>query len=152
MNALHRHADQLFAAGAVIAASGAVIVDAMAEVVRASVSRQIGLDVPRRTVAGAPVDVKVRRLPSEQGVARVVVTATGPLHLENNPTRPHTIAPKGPHPLAFNAGGQTVFVNKVQHPGTRGKRTWQQGVDRALPLVDAQIEVEGAALLRRLIR
>lgn len=151
MNALHKHAEHLLAAGAAIGASGALIVDAMAEVVRASVSRQIGQDVPRRLVAGAPVDVKVRKLPAEAGVSRVMVTATGPLHLENNPTKPHSIAPKGPHPLAFQVNGRTVFVNKVQHPGTRGKRTWQQGVDRALPLVDQQIEREGVALLRKLI-
>ena len=151
MNSLHKHAEHLLAAGAAIGGAGAVIVEAMAEVVRASVSRQIGQDVPRRLVAGAPVDVKVRKLPSEHGVSRVIVTATGPLHLENNPTKPHSIAPKGPHPLAFTVGGRTVFVNKVQHPGTRGKRTWQQGVDKSLPLVDRQVEIEGQALIRRLI-
>jgi hypothetical protein len=151
VNALHKHAEHLLAAGAAIGAAGNVIVDALAEVVRGSVSRQIGQDVPRRRVAGVPVDVKVRRLPAEQGVARVQVTATGPLHLENNPTKPHSIAPKGPHPLAFQVGGRTVFVNKVQHPGTRGKRTWQQGVDKALPLVDQQVEREGVALLRKLL-
>ena len=138
-------------ASAVIAGAGTVIVRSMGDVVKASVDRQLGQDVPRRRVAGAAVGVRIQQLPAVAGVARVIVKATGPLHLENNPTRPHAIAPKGPHPISFTVNGRTVYANRVRHPGTRGKRTWQQGVDKSLPLVDAQVEKEGAALLRRLL-
>lgn len=150
-NDLRHWAEALAAAPAILHASEAVIVAAAAEAIRASVNRQIGADVPRRRVAGGSVGVRAFPLPAGEGGARVEVAATGPLHLESNPTRPHTIAPKGQHPLAFTVGGRTVFTNRVQHPGTRGKRTWQQGVDNGLPHVDAAIEVQGAALLRSLL-
>lgn len=37
-------------------------------------------------------------------------------------TRPHVIDPPGNRAMVFNAGGRRVYAEKVNHPGTRGKR------------------------------
>lgn len=57
---------------------------------------------------------------------------TGAVHLMNNDTRPHTIAPRRRKALAFPDGN--VRGGPVQHPGTKGKKFF----DRAEPVVVEQ--------------
>ena len=59
---------------------------------------------------------------------------TGPVHLMNNDTAAHEIAPRRKKALAFPDGG--VRLGPVQHPGTRGKKFFE----RAEPIVLAQSE------------
>jgi len=93
-----------------------------------------------------------------QGVKNptALVRATGPLHLMDNPTRPHRITAKVRKGRSrrsrsnfYNAifGGGTGFAGatplrtpygprfSVEHPGTRGKRTFWRGIDVARPLL-----------------
>lgn len=177
MNALHQAALRAERTVAALEAAPRAFVTAAAETVRISVDRQIGTDVPRRRVAGATVGVNVKALPGD----RALIFAQGPLHLENNPTKPHTELPKsvgrslgGRRDKAsrhdakqrlYSAlfGGEGGFAGatplrtpygpryRVSHPGTKGKKTWQHGVDLALPLVRDAVDVEGAALLRSLL-
>lgn len=37
-------------------------------------------------------------------------------------TRPHEIVARGDRVLAFTVGGKHIYVKRVAHPGTRGKR------------------------------
>jgi hypothetical protein len=62
------------------------------------------------------------------------VAYTGPVHLMNNDTAPHEIAPRRKKALAFPDGN--VRLGPVQHPGTRGKKFFE----RAEPIVLAQSE------------
>ncbi len=61
-----------------------------------------------------------------------VLRYTGPVHLVNNPTRSHTIAPRRKKAMLFPDGG--LVSSPVEHPGTRGKKFF----DRAEPVVVAQ--------------
>lgn len=96
--------------------------------------------------------------------ATALIRGTGPLHLLDNPTGPHVIVPKGlrkgrsksSRGAFYNAlfGGGSGFGAakplrtpygpryRVQHPGTRGKRTFFRGVDAARPLVPATVRAE----------
>ena len=59
---------------------------------------------------------------------------TGPVHLMNNDTAAHEIAPRRKKALAFPDGG--VRLGPVQHPGTRGKKFFE----RAEPIIVRQSE------------
>ena len=65
---------------------------------------------------------------------RGVVRYTGAIHLMNNDTSPHEIAPRRKKALAFPDGN--VRLGPVHHPGTRGKKFFE----RAEPIVLAQSE------------
>lgn len=176
MNDLRRAAERAQRTVAALEAAPNTFVLAAAETVRVSVDRQIGQDVPRRRVAGATVGVAVKALPGD----RAIITAEGPLHLENNPTKPHTELPKSVgrvlgskrtkaarhdakqrlYDALFGEGGfagakplSTPYGPRyrVSHPGTKGKKTWQHGVDLALPLIHQAVDVEAATLLRSLL-
>ena len=117
-----------------------------------NVGRQGGAKV------GARFDVKGTQNPS------ALIRATGPLHLLDNPTKPHTIVPRGlkkgrsraSRGDFYNAlfGGGSGFGSakplrtpygpryRVQHPGTRGKRTFWRGIDAARPLVPLTFRTE----------
>lgn len=43
-----------------------------------------------------------------------------PIHLVEEPTRPHVIRKKSGRPIAFDSGGRRIR-RSVRHPGTRGK-------------------------------
>ena len=62
------------------------------------------------------------------------VSYSGPVHLMNNDTAPHEIAPRRKKALAFPDGN--VRLGPVQHPGTRGKKFFE----RAEPIVLNQSE------------
>jgi hypothetical protein len=59
-----------------------------------------------------------------------VIRATGPLHLIDRDTDPHTIAPRkrrGAKALRLANGS---FAASVRHPGTRGKHVWGKGIGK----------------------
>lgn len=113
---------------------------AAAIAVEKSVSQVIGQDAPRRQVARGPVGVKHVVLSPSATSPRVLVKATGALHLLANPTDAHDIDVKHPHGRRYSVRAQALRTpfgpkSKVHHPGTKGKNTWQRGVDRARPAV-----------------
>lgn len=59
---------------------------------------------------------------------------TGAVHLMNNDTAAHEIAPRRKKALAFSDGG--VRLGPVQHPGTKGKKFFE----RAEPIIVRQSE------------
>lgn len=61
-----------------------------------------------------------------------VLFMRGPVHLLNNDTSPHEIAPRRKKALAFPDG--EVRLGPVQHPGTTGKKFFE----RAEPVIIAQ--------------
>ena len=65
---------------------------------------------------------------------RGTIAYTGPVHLMNNDTAKHEIAPKRKKALAFPDG--EVRLGPVMHPGTKGKKFFE----RAEPIVLAQSE------------
>jgi hypothetical protein len=107
-------------------------------------------NVGRGARVGARYDIEGAANPT------ALVRATGPLHLLDNPTRAHQITPKvkkgrsrASRAAFYNAifGGEGGFGGtrpmrtpygpryRVNHPGTRGKRTFFRAVDAAKPFV-----------------
>lgn len=107
-------------------------------------------NVGRGARVGARYDIQGRQNPT------ALVRATGPLRLLDNPTRPHRIGAKvkkgrsqSSRAAFYNAifGGGSGYGSakplrtpygprySVQHPGTRGKRTFWKGVTAAKPFV-----------------
>lgn len=99
-----------------------------------------------------------------------LIKATGPLHLLDNPTAPHQIMSKvkkgrsqASRAAFYNAifGGGSGFGNakplrtpygprySVQHPGTRGKRTFFRGIDAAKPFAKQEFIAGQRRMLRR---
>lgn len=121
-------------------------------------------NVGRGARVGARYDVRGTQNPT------ALVYATGPLHLLDNPTRPHQITPKvkkgrsrASRAAFYNAifGGEGGFGSarplrtpygpryRVQHPGTKGKRTWQRSIDRAEPFLPKIFAEQQRRELRR---
>lgn len=73
-----------------------------------------------------------------------LVAFRGPVHLVNNPTKPHTIAPRRKGVRAVPRGDGT-FSASVPHPGTRGKHFF----DPAKAQVEAQTPAILAGATRR---
>lgn len=68
------------------------------------------------------------------GDNKAVVRWYGPAHLLNNPTKPHTITPKGRR--GRRGGKRALVINgqpvaRAQHPGTRGRGFFQKSKPRA---------------------
>jgi hypothetical protein len=88
---------------------------------------------------------------------RAEIKATGPLHFLANPMSPHRI------PKARRRGRRRVVVVPglsvrqgdkgirawVQHPGTRGKDTWNKGIDNARPKVSKVMRSQMANVVKR---
>lgn len=94
---------------------------------------------------GARYDVKGQQNPT------AIVRATGPLHLLENPIKPHEIAPKkrrgkGKKAVVTPAGPRA----KVQHPGvSTPKKPWAKGLDKARPKVKREMDRTFTAAFRR---
>lgn len=136
---------------------------------RASIQAGSGGDnilsnVGRGAKVGARYDVKGVQNPS------ALVRATGPLHLLDWPTSPHQITSKvkkgrsrASRGAFYNAlfGGEGGFANvkpmrtpygpryRVSHPGTRGKRTFERGIDAARPLIGPTFKTEMTRVMGR---
>lgn len=146
------------------------MVTAAAELVKTSIAAAVQEDVRNGRVAGAKVgaryDVKVYT-----GHPVALVKEDGPLHLESNPTQPHIIIPKDTVVGRFrgrearlsaywgSAGGAAHPLRtpygprwRVNHPGTRGKRTWQKGVERAEAIMPQAVRSGAATFFRGLFR
>jgi hypothetical protein len=121
-------------------------------------------NVGRGARVGARYDVRGDKNPT------ALVRATGPLHLLDNPTRAHEIRAKvtkgrsrASRSQFYNAifGGSGGFASvrpmrtpygpryRVQHPGTRGKRTFFRAVDRTKAYVSKVYANEYAQQMRR---
>lgn len=79
--------------------------------------------------SGANLNVRYRVFGYQNPVG--TISYVGPVHLLNNPTRPHEITPR--RKKALSAGGAWAAAS-VQHPGTRGKKFHE----KAEPVVLAQ--------------
>ena len=72
-------------------------------------------------------------------MAEAQISATGPLHLLDRPTKPHYI-------YGGTKGGSDIipaspygFFPQVHHKGTTGKRTFDKGFAKAKPLISKTI-------------
>ena len=85
---------------------------------------------------GVRYDIKGTENPTALG------RATGPLHLVENPVKPHEITPKR---RRRGAGKKAVVTPygpkaKVQHPGTKtGKKPWAKGKQKAEPRIKHEV-------------
>ena len=81
------------------------------------------------------------------GSGRVV-----PIHLVNDPTKPHAIVSR--RVLRFRGGGGLVFSKRVRHPGTAGTRFIQLAESSSAAAsrraTEAKIEAETAAEVAKL--
>ena len=76
-----------------------------------------------------------------------LVRYRGPFHLVDNPTKAHRIGPKrrrgrGKKAVAFNG----IVRRSVQHPGTRGKKSFpaaKKKAERAVPIVMSRSVIGG---------
>lgn len=81
--------------------------------------------------SGARIGVRydVRGFQNPVGIIRYI----GPVHLLNNPTRPHEITPRKKK-KALSPRGNPWAAASAQHPGTKGKKF----AEKAEPIVLAQ--------------
>jgi hypothetical protein len=94
--------------------------------------------------AGAPASLGVRyTLSGSETNPSAKLRATGPWQLIEENTSPHTIGPKRRGRARGRRGAVVVPGTGpravVHHPGTQGKHSWAKGVDRAAPLVAAEM-------------
>jgi hypothetical protein len=82
---------------------------------------------------GARYDIKGVENPT------ALITATGPLHLIERPTRPHLITPKRRKALRFKDGS---FSMSAESRGTRGRQPFGRGVKKAAPQTGALFDRE----------
>lgn len=107
-----------------------------------------------RGVGNRGARVGVRYDVKGSGVNAVaLLRATGPLHLLDNPTKPHRIEPR----RRRRGGKRAVLVNGqpvayVEHPGTRGKRTFARGVEAAKPRMTAELRKAVPAAVGKALR
>lgn len=132
---------------------------AAGEAVKASVDRRAPNRLRNVGLRGANIGVRV--YPPRGGGNRVdvLVRATGPFHLIENPIGPHLIEPRAQgaavdHPLAI-PGTDTGFRAYAHHPGVRrmrGSGPFFRGVREAAPLVPKIVQkVAVQAPLRAII-
>lgn len=82
--------------------------------------------------SGARVGVRYQRM----GRDAFLVKMTGPAHLIERDTDPHTIGPKRSRQRKAKGRRTAVALNGefravVRHPGTRGQHPWEKGVKRS---------------------
>jgi hypothetical protein len=144
----------------------------MTQAARASIAAGSGGDSALSNVGRRGGGAKVGARYDVKGTenATALVRATGPLHLLDNPTRPHRITSKvrkgrsrASRESFYNAifGGGSGFGGakplrtpygprySVQHPGTSGKRTFFRAVERAEPMVRFMFRSEHTRQMRR---
>jgi hypothetical protein len=107
----------------------------------AQAAKGIQLDVMKSDAGG---DLKLSRVRSGKGAAigarydlrgmgresTAGVKATGPVPLIANPSKAHAIPKKGRRRKVLAIPGIGVRAS-VQHPGTKGKDTWNRGREKA---------------------
>lgn len=94
---------------------------------------------------GVRYDIKGTRNPTS------LIRATGPLHLVENPTSPHTI-PKARRRRKVLKFGDGEFRRTVEHPGTRGQRPFRKGRELGTPAAKTIIERSTVRVLRSVFR
>lgn len=62
-----------------------------------------------------------------------IIRATGPLHLLENPTKAHDIAPRRRRGRKRAVAFDGQVYGRVRHPGTRGRKPFSKGIDRGRP-------------------
>lgn len=110
------------------------------ETAAALAAKQAQETVMRQDAGG---DLRLSRVRSGRGAkigarfdrvaGSVNVRATGPVPLIANRTKPHVI-PKAGKPKLLSIPGVGVR-RSVQHPGTQGKDTWNEGRRLAIPAI-----------------
>jgi hypothetical protein len=116
----------------------------------AQTAKSIQLDVMKADAGG---DLKLSRVRSGKGAAigarydlrgmgresTAEVKATGPVPLIANPSKPHPIPRKNARRRkVLNIPGIGVRAS-AQHPGTKGKDTWNRGREKAEPKIKTVI-------------
>jgi hypothetical protein len=115
-----------------------------AAAMKAKVAISAGAPASLRGVgkSGAKLGVRYTLSGSETNPS-AKLRATGPWQLIEENTSPHTIGPKRRGRARGRRGAVVVPGTGpravVHHPGTQGKHSWAKGVDRAAPLVAAEM-------------
>lgn len=88
-----------------------------------------------------------------------IVRATGPLHLVERDTKAHEIRPKSKGRGAKRTQRKGAirladgsFVAVVQHPGTKGQRPFEKGIDKGRPKAIKEMRDVTTKAVRRGIR
>ena len=112
------------------------------------------LDVMKADAGGDLVLSHVRRGGAKIGVSftvtsnEAIVKATGPLPLLANPIPSHAIPKKGRRRKVLSIPGIGVRAS-AQHPGTKGKDTWNRGREKAKPKVKVAIAKRSDEVVKR---
>lgn len=88
---------------------------------------------------GSRVGIMYRTRDKGYAMAEGQVSATGPVHLLDRPTRRHRIWAGGRDGFSTHMPTPYGFFTSVNHPGTKGKRTFDKGFKKALPLISKTI-------------
>lgn len=97
--------------------------------------------------SGAKLGVSYR-LSGAGARTTATVRATGPWQLIEEDTRPHVIRSKRRGRKKGRGGQGAIVIPGVgprvaaHHPGTRGKHPWAKGVEKAMPLVAAEMRTQ----------
>lgn len=96
---------------------------------------------PGSKVAGKGVNVNYK-LTGDSALLRM----TGPVHLVNNPTKPHVVGPRRKRALRFSDGR---VRRRANHPGTAGKHFWEPA-ERRIRVIAPEVmaKTHRSALLR----
>lgn len=130
-----------------------------AKVIVDSVNRQLDVAAPKRRMNvgrnGARIGVNTKRPNPES----VLVKMFGPAHLIERDTKPHVIPRQTGRKAKKRRGDKQPlhipgigFRANAAHPGTKGKRPWERGLNRALPEVKKAASFEYALTLRKAMK
>ena len=134
--AIKTHESEMLRAGA-MAAKGAQL-----DVMKVDAGGDLTLSRVR-SGRGAKVGVSFTLTPHS-----ATVKATGPLPLLANPIPPHAIPKKGRRRKVLAIPGIGVRAS-AQHPGTKGKDTWNRGREKAIPKVKVAISRKSDEVVKR---
>lgn len=113
-------------------------------------SEQVVEDAQRN----APVDTgelreRIDLLPQIRALERTVVAAADHSAYVEYGTSPHIIRPDEAQALRFQAGGETVFATRVEHPGTAPQPFLRPALNDNRSTLKREIQDELRAELRR---
>lgn len=140
-DSLHAFPAKMAAAGIAVRLAGPKAVAAGSLVLTTRTRQQIRTVAPSLYLRGvgargAAVNVTFN-VQGDSGIVR----ATGPLHLLERNTSPHTITPKRARFLRLPPQGpkDTGVRRSVEHPGTVGQHPFERGIRTGLPAARAAI-------------
>ena len=90
-------------------------------------------------VKGARVGIMYRTWTKGYAMAEGQLSATGPVHILDRPTKGHRIWAGTRDGFSTHMPTPYGYFTSVNHPGTKGKRTFDKGFKKAQPLITKTI-------------